>query len=162
MGKLSDITTAVTDHPRPELKPIMKTLSFFALAATSVLADTPANCRYEQIVGTWDFHFTNSGQDNSISCVEGASQLNFNNTIQFELHDINKVTRLDDFNTQGFFTLIYNQGFEVIIDQRKWFAFFDYTASRRCDLTMSGWVHDVLTDDWACFYGEKAEVVSES
>ena len=126
---------------------------------SQVLADTSANCRYNDLVGTWNFHFTQGGNDNSIQCVDqdrNDTSL-FSNTVQVKFSDINKITRLDT-NVEGFFTLIYNQGFEALLDQRKWFAFFENdmeTRDYRCDLTAVGWVHDDLGNDWACFYGER-------
>ena len=130
--------------------------SFFA---TKTLADTPAECRYNDLVGTWKFHFTKAGQDNSIQCVgqDRSDQALFSNSLEVEFSDVNKITRLDT-NVEGFFTLIYNQGFEAIINERRWFAFFESSLipyTYQCNLTAVGWVHDNLGDDWACFYGER-------
>ena len=57
------------------------------------------------------------------------------------------------------------QGFEVVIDGRKYFAYSKYTGSGSeaisyCDQTMPGWSHDVLGHDWACFFGHKVQKVA--
>jgi len=136
----------------------LKMLKLCAIAlgtlATIAKSDTPADCHYEVIKGKWTFHYTDSGlvPEPKGMCHEG---LDYKNEVTFELSNINMVTRLDERASTGWFTLIYNQGFEVIIDERKWFAFFDYSD---CSKTVVGNpVHDVMSNDWACFYGVHVE-----
>merc|ERR1712071_204430 len=142
-------------HQKP-----LKMLKLCAIAlgtlATIAKSDTPADCHYEVIKGKWTFHYTDSGlvPEPKGMCHEG---LDYKNEVTFELSNINLVTRLDERASNGWFTLIYNQGFEIIIDERKWFAFFSNNRdpgvdTYDCDSTYKGWVHDTLSNDWACFH----------
>ena len=131
-------------------------ISFFLLAGGlgTALGDTPANCTYEDVLGTWFFHVGTSGYDEAPDCTS---------------FDVKKILRVklvypdvaqDEFGNQGFWTLIYNQGFEVVVGTRKYFAFSNYTTdsntvTSHCGSTFSGWSHDLMSRNWACYYGEK-------
>ncbi len=69
---------------------------------------------------------------------------------------------IDDDGNVGVWTMIYNQGFEVTIHNRKFFAFSFYQQDGQnvtsiCDKTFPGWSHEtgVNPSDWACFMAEK-------
>ena len=123
-----------------------------------VSADTPANCTYEDIQGSWFFHVGATGFDNTIDC---SKPFDVVQVINIELkYGITPDIAVDEYGKEGFWTLIYNQGFEVVIDNKKYFAFSNYTVIDKnvtsyCYSTLNGWVHDIHGYNWACFYGVK-------
>lgn len=131
-------------------------VALFLLALVSVSqADTPANCTYEDIRGTWTFHLGTSGLDNTVDCTHFEPEKQV--TLELKYPDV--VTDQD--GNKGFWTLIYNQGFEVVIAGRKYFAFSRFVQVSKklvnsyCNTTFNGWSHDIKGSDWACYYGQK-------
>jgi len=133
----------------------------------TALADTCANCHYNDIVGVWDFKHTADTYDNTVKCDDLDESL-FTKLTSAEIHDIHHVTELNGYGNTGEFTLIYNQGFEIKLNNHIWFAFFEngdagYDENGQpvegceysCDRTMRGWVHDTLSNQWACFIGTR-------
>lgn len=133
-------------------------VTYFLLAKVS--ADTPANCTYEEVRGTWLFFIDGGGKDKTADC-SAVGDVTSKYKITLDYPDV----ATDEFNNKGFWTLIYNQGFEVVLHGRKYFAFSNYTgtaqnATSYCDSTLPGWSHDVLGHDWSCFYGKKTKPLS--
>ena len=94
------------------------------------------------------------GQDNSIDC-SGDFKTVEKLMVTLDFPDIATVKGSSE---EGFWTLIYNQGFEVAVDGRKFFAFSNYSSTTGvsyCYSTLNGWVHDLSGKDWACYYGVK-------
>ncbi|XP_069801219.1 dipeptidyl peptidase 1 isoform X1 [Dendropsophus ebraccatus] len=121
-------------------------------------SDTPANCSFPDLEGTWEFQVSPSKgglRSKDIDC----SQLGpVENTYKFTVKPL--YIAEDDMGNVGYVTIIYNQGFEIVVNGYKWFAFFKYeqhgtNVTSFCHDTFPGWVHDVLGRNWACFVGKK-------
>ena len=128
---------------------------------STVLADTPANCTYEDVLGTWMFHSGPTGLDRTVDC---SKPFDVKKTLRVEL--LYPDVAEDEYGDRGFWTLIYNQGFEVVVGTRKYFAFSNYTTEQKtvinhCSSTLPGWSHDLMSKNWACYYGKKMSKVSQ-
>ncbi|EHB15731.1 Dipeptidyl-peptidase 1 [Heterocephalus glaber] len=136
---------------------LLAALLLLLLGLRGVRCDTPANCTYPDLLGTWVFQVGpgGSGRDVNCSAMEPPEK-------KVAVHLKKMDTAYDDFGNTGYFTIIYNQGFEIVLNDYKWFAFFKYETKGSkvisyCQETMTGWVHDVLGRNWACFVGKKVE-----
>ncbi|KAL7825478.1 hypothetical protein AOLI_G00326850 [Acnodon oligacanthus] len=128
-----------------------------ALCSGVARSDTPANCTYEELLGTWSFQVSDVGKDRNINCSAPGPVVK---TITVTLQKLS--VAVDNLGHTGFFTLIYNQGFELVLTDYSWFGFFKYSqqgsvVTSYCDQTLPGWVHDVLGNNWACFTGKKVQ-----
>ena len=127
-----------------------------ATILTGINADTPANCTFEDIAGTWTFYIGENGHDNTLKC-----DASFKVVRQLRVHLFFPDVAFDDNDNRGFWTIIYNQGFEVVLNGTKYFAFSKYSKSgdqavSYCDQTLPGWAHDAqdVSMNWACYYGK--------
>ncbi|XP_062950251.1 dipeptidyl peptidase 1 isoform X1 [Cynocephalus volans] len=145
-------------RPRPLLAALLLLLSW----VRTVRGDTPANCTYSDLLGTWVFQVGSGGSQRDVNCsVMGPTEM------KVVVHLQKLDTAYDDLGHSGHFTIIYNQGFEIVLNDYKWFAFFKYKqegskVTSYCNETMPGWVHDVLGRNWACFTGRKVGSTSEN
>ena len=112
--------------------------------------DTPANCTYEDIRGIWLFEESDRIQSRKENCDGFRTG---SHRVYFKLDFPNVAT--DVHGNAGKWTIIYNQGFEVTINYRKYFAFSQYknvgqNVISYCNSTSAGWSHDLLGNNWAC------------
>lgn len=130
----------------------------FLLCLVSLsLADIPVNCSHGSIAGVWTFYVGRGGHDNTINC-----EKDFAIVEEVSIHlQSPDVARIAGSSGVGFWTMVFNQGFEVVVVGRKLFAFSNYTkistmeGVSHCSSTLNGWVHDVSGKNWACYYGVK-------
>eukprot|EP00163_Fabomonas_tropica_P027601 TRINITY_DN536_c0_g1_i3.p1 TRINITY_DN536_c0_g1~~TRINITY_DN536_c0_g1_i3.p1 ORF type:complete len:523 (-),score=88.32 TRINITY_DN536_c0_g1_i3:25-1539(-) len=126
-------------------------------------ADTPASCMYDQIVGTWYFNLTAQTSSSADPACLHAGPVPTTTALEVTLQEPD-VALLSD-GTKGFWTLIYNQGFEVVIGGNKYFAFFNWTqvgtkVTSHCSLTNPMWYHEIPQagtppQRWGCMQGFK-------
>lgn len=160
VGGTAPVQALATMGPESSLP--LAALLLFLSGVRTVLCDTPANCTYPDLLGTWVFQVGPSGSQRDINCsVMGPPEK------KVVVHLKKLDTAYDDLGNSGHFTIIYNQGFEIVLKDYKWFAFFKYKEEGRkvtsyCHETMPGWVHDVLGRNWACFVGKKVGTISEN
>ncbi|XP_069186066.1 dipeptidyl peptidase 1 isoform X2 [Procambarus clarkii] len=123
-------------------------------------AHTPASCLYEDIRGTWVLTETERTEDHTITCDELGTTPH---TKTFTLSFPN--TAVDEIGNQGTWTMVADQGFEVRINERSYFAFSSYevvgnlTVSQ-CDRTLNGWARDRTVRNWSCFNAKKVTKVA--
>ena len=135
-------------------------ITILLIACISLIkCDTPANCTYEDIRGTWVFHEGPRGNDKTVNC---SANVNITSGLVLTLEFPNIAT--DENGNVGFWTIIYNQGFEVVINNRKYFAFSLYEQNGQnvtsyCTHTFWGWAHGtgVNPSDWSCYIGAKLD-----
>jgi len=139
---------------------------FSLLFFSAVKGDTPANCTFQDVEGTWIFYESEQSQGSDIDCSGQAAVVS---KLRVDLQYPNIVT--DQFGNSGTWTMVYNQGFEVTVAGRTYFAFSNFIGPDKngdvvsfCNETLNGhgWSHDITVRNWACFSGKKKLVGNET
>jgi len=134
----------------------MKAVIFFTIALlfSSTLADIPVHCVHEKIVGVWTFSVGNNTSNKYVNCNH------FDVKQQFTITLYEPFVAVDSEGNEGFWTVIYDQGFEVQINYKKYFAFSYFeqhgtVVTSYCEKTFNGWYHSSDGNNWGCYYGRK-------
>lgn len=148
-----------------QLAPVHALLQFSQLPVAR--SDIPVHCLRHQIVGEWDFLLGGLENERS-SC--GHQRPDVEEVQPQELVgkavDTRRITLQDPDiavahgSAPGFFTLIYDEGFEVQIDGLTLFAFsrFDLKDGKnvsRCGDTARGWYRNADRTKWGCYFARK-------
>ena len=79
-------------------------LAALSLAVTGVVSDTPANCTYQDVEGSWIFYETERSSDSSLDCSRATDAVH---KVRVVLKYPNTV--VDEFGNIGSWTMVYNQ-----------------------------------------------------
>ncbi|XP_053644016.2 dipeptidyl peptidase 1 isoform X2 [Cherax quadricarinatus] len=130
------------------------------MLVTGTQADTPANCTFDDIRGDWTIYETERTGDDNIVCDE-MGPIVHKKTISLMYPNV----AVDEFGNEGTWTMVYNQGFEIKVSGRSYYAFSLYEKSGKtvislCDKTMVGWSRDITVRNWACYRAQKKTLVT--
>ena len=79
-------------------------LAALSLVVTGVVSDTPANCTYQDVEGSWIFYETERSSDSSLDCSRATDAVH---KVRVVLKYPNTV--VDEFGNIGSWTMVYNQ-----------------------------------------------------
>ena len=141
----------------------------FAARWQLTLGDLPVHCLRHQILGDWNFLLGTSGNVRSncghqrpdVDTVQPADLDHVAETRTVTFLQPNVATSPTD--AHGSYTMIYDEGFEVRVDNMTFFSFFRFdppfgnsSGVSRCGETARGWFRDESRNTWGCFVGRKA------
>jgi cathepsin C len=115
-------------------------------------ADLPNHCLFDEVVGEWTFQVGPATGNKFIDC---SAFKGSKDTFKLSLTAPCNVT--DSKGNKGFWTMVYDEGWEVRIDGKKFFAFSNYkTASNGvvtsyCGETLTGTYHNDDVTHWGCY-----------
>jgi len=135
-----------------------------ALLFSTTLADVPVSCPYAESHGVWEFSIGTQGSDHSLVAECGLDNLgDVTKVHRFLLEERDRVTNLNT-GSKGHYTIVSSQGFEITIDQRKYWAYYYFDANDKrnndCGKTMVGYQRDEQLKTWSCIQGNKVQTSS--
>lgn len=134
-------------------------------------ADLPVHCLQHDIVGEWELSLGPRSRQRS-SCGHARPDDEDNQPevvlpfVQEKKHVVlqhHGIARTQN-QSRGTWTMVYDEGFEVLVDGLSFFAFSRFEKVGRlgrrhnvsyCDRTQLGWYRDAARREWGCFFGRK-------
>jgi len=135
-------------------------------------ADLPMHCIRDQVIGTWDFSVgaetTSMENARKFSCGLAAPKsakvalMSFAESRKMTVKLSLPYTAIDTVTKeQGTWTMIYDEGMEIRIGGKKYFAYFKYDLKpsgkcvSTCSETVNGYVHKDDRSHWGCWKGKR-------
>jgi len=150
----------------------LSTLSFAALVASSpflpVSADLPVHCLNHQISGKWRFTLGVLSEKRSscghkhpdVEVGQPARQIVDSAAAGQVLMTLSKPNTVASTWGDGHWTMVYDEGFEVNLQNMSFFAFSNFTFDgpkksnvSHCGQTMVGWYSTLNRSHFGCYYG---------
>ncbi|CAD7963661.1 unnamed protein product [Amoebophrya sp. A25] len=160
-----------------QLSLLSSVVAFLSWSALPVSADLPVHCLRHQIEGEWEFTLSRPSPERS-SCGHERPDNERREPSLYQLDDgpttsmkvsLSMPNRAQtETDVAGTFTMIYDEGWEVAVDGKVFFAFsrFDLDSTGRnethCDETLTGWYHDANGGNYGCYFGRKQSSPSRS
>jgi len=159
------------------------------VAAPLVKADLPVHCLRHQIAGEWEFtlgplssqrsscgHRHPDNQDNEPALHQTyAGDASQESKLRVQLNSPDRAST--NMDPSGTFTMIYDEGFEVAVEGKTFFAFSRYDMVddngsggfgadkhnvTHCGETLTGWYRDAHSNQFGCYWGRKSDFVEEA
>lgn len=170
------------------LKTVLILITMCVLFKESI-QDLPVHCLVAKIEGDWLIHMGDNYSDKDLKCGHKTPDQNLDHydvdvekvfkkkyEILVRLERPNKILSISDNNEEvGQWTMIYDEGFELMIHDQVFFAFSRYKKVGKfspsntdtedtpgyknvCEKTFIGWYHNKNTNEnWGCYWAEKVD-----
>mmetsp|Transcript_68833 Transcript_68833/g.183334 ORF Transcript_68833/g.183334 Transcript_68833/m.183334 type:complete len:503 (+) Transcript_68833:606-2114(+) len=142
------------------------------------LGDLPVHCLRHEVTGSWTFHLSEASAERSACGHQSPDAPSKQPAIDLDEFaarklkvqlDAPQLARTED--TQGTWSMIYDEGFEVHLGTTKFLAFNKFDGSvdadgnldnykSFCHETQVGWYHDTAKDHFGCWVGTRAAAPS--
>merc|ERR1711871_46269 len=141
-------------------------------------ADLPMHCLRDQVLGTWDLEIgaetTPMSGARDFDCGLASPQTAQAALKAFDVKrklsvklELPYVATSSD-GHKGTWTMIYDEGVEIRVGGKKYFAYFKYEMDKdgsclsTCSATVNGYVHNDDRSDWGCWKGTRQGAVEQT